>query len=146
MDRFKQVNDTYGHDSGDEVLKMVGQSLSSNLRSIDFAGRWGGEEFIVVIHSAAAGGSESAARRLLTMVERSFLQRGEERLSVTVSAGATQARPADTMESLYQRADRLLYQAKMAGRNRFASDRGADSPPADGSSAACSLLTAHKAD
>jgi len=80
--------------------------------------------------------AESAAKRLLTMVERSFLQRGNERLSVTISAGVTPARPADTMESLYQRADSQLHQAKAAGRNRLMPDRSASGPADDGLHAA----------
>ena len=132
IDHFKAVNDCHGHEAGDAVLKMVGATMESNLRSFDFAGRWGGEEFIVVVHNAVRLETERVAKRLLKMVERSFLQRGEERLRVTISAGGTQTRPADTMESLYQRADSLLYRAKAAGRNRFVSDRGSGGPAADG--------------
>lgn len=136
VDHFKAVNDRYGHEAGDAVLKMVGGTLESNLRSFDFAGRWGGEEFVVVAHNAVIGETERVAKRLLTMVERSFLQRGEARLKATISEGVTQARPADTMESLYRRADGLLYQAKAAGRNRFVSDRGVSGLAADGLHAA----------
>ena len=136
IDHFKAMNDCHGHEAGDAVLKMVGSTMESNLRSFDFAGRWGGEEFIVVVHNAVRLETERVAKRLLKMVERSFLQRGDDRLKVTISAGVTQARPADTMESLYQRADNLLYRAKAAGRNRFVSDRGASGPAADGLHAA----------
>ena len=124
IDHFKAVNDTHGHDVGDAVLKMVAGSLASNLRSFDFAGRWGGEEFIVVVHNAVASESEKVAHRLLTMVKKSFLARPGGRLSATISAGVVQARPADTVESLFRRADSLLYESKNAGRNRFTSDRG----------------------
>lgn len=124
IDHFKVVNDSYGHEVGDTVLRMVGGTLGSNLRSFDFAGRWGGEEFVVVVRNAANGDAEMVATRLLTMVSKSFLVRGESRLTVSLSAGVTQARPADTMESLYQRADSLLYRAKAAGRNRLVPDRG----------------------
>lgn len=124
IDHFKALNDSHGHEAGDAALKMVGATMESNLRSFDFAGRWGGEEFIVVVHTAVRLETERVAKRLLKMVERSFLQRGEERLKVTISAGVTQARPADTRESLYQRADQLLYEAKAAGRDRYVSDLG----------------------
>lgn len=136
VDRFKTLNDTHGHDCGDAVLRMVGQTLASNLRSFDFAGRWGGEEFVVLFRNATSAGGERIARRLRVLVQRSFILWEGERMSVTVSGGVAQARPADTVESLYRRADRLLYQAKAAGRNRFASDRGLEDPKASGRSAA----------
>lgn len=126
IDNFKMLNDSYGHDCGDAVLTMVAQSMASNLRSLDFAGRWGGEEFIIVLHNITVAGGESLARRLSVLIQRSFVIWGENRISVTVSGGLVHARPYDTLETLYQRADGLLYQAKAAGKNCFVSDRDVD--------------------
>ncbi|MBA3975119.1 MAG: sensor domain-containing diguanylate cyclase [Candidatus Solibacter sp.] len=135
-DNFKSINDRYGHACGDAVLRMVGQSLASNLRSLDFAGRWGGEEFIVLFHNSTAAGGELIARRLRVLVQRSFVMWDGTRVAVTVSGGVAQARPDETVDSLYCRADRLLYQAKAAGKNRFASDHGIEAPALDGCTAA----------
>lgn len=136
IDNFKSINDRYGHACGDAVLRMVGQSLASNLRSFDFAGRWGGEEFIVLFHNSTAAGGERIARRLRVLVQRSFVVWEGERVAVTVSGGVAQARPNETVDSLFNRADRLLYQAKAAGKNRFASDRGMEGPALGGCTAA----------
>ena len=136
IDNFKSVNDRYGHACGDAVLRMAGQSLASNLRSSDFAGRWGGEEFIVLFHNSTAAGGERIARRLSVLVQRSFVMWDGHRVAVTVSGGVAQARPHETVDSLLDRADRLLYQAKAAGKNRFASDRGIMGPTLGGCTAA----------
>jgi len=136
IDHFKQVNDEYGHQAGDDGLRMVAGTLSANLRSFDFIGRWGGEEFVIVVHNAAIGVAQRVAARLLLLAARSNLDMAGVRLAVTLSAGVTQARPGDTQNSLYQRADQLLYEAKAAGRNRYCSDLGTGGPGTKGRHAA----------
>jgi diguanylate cyclase (GGDEF)-like protein/PAS domain S-box-containing protein len=118
VDRFKYVNDTFGHQTGDEVLKMVAQTLVKNCRSFDLVGRWGGEEFLCVLTNLK--GSDHILRiaeRLRFLVESSWVSLTDSCLHVTLSLGVTLARIQDTPETLIQRADGLMYRSKRAGRN-----------------------------
>jgi diguanylate cyclase (GGDEF)-like protein/PAS domain S-box-containing protein len=118
VDLFKTVNDTFGHTTGDQVLKMVAQTLASNCRSFDLVGRWGGEEFLCVIgHAPTARHLHRTAERLRHLVQHSWVSLGELTIRVTVSLGATLARPEDTIPAMIQRADALLYRSKAGGRN-----------------------------
>jgi diguanylate cyclase (GGDEF)-like protein/PAS domain S-box-containing protein len=120
LDRFKLVNDTYGHQTGDVVLKMVAQTLVKNCRSFDLVGRWGGEEFICIIGNLKdADQLMVTAERLRVLVESAWLSLPDCSLHVTISLGATLARLQDTPETLIHRADELMYRSKTAGRNRF---------------------------
>jgi diguanylate cyclase (GGDEF)-like protein/PAS domain S-box-containing protein len=123
VDQFKQINDEYGHLTGDEVLKMVARTLARSVRSFDFVGRWGGEEFIGIIRSATEKTLRSVANRCRTLIENACLRIDDKVIRVTVSIGATLARSDDTMETLLQRADQLMYQSKASGRNRVSCDR-----------------------
>jgi diguanylate cyclase (GGDEF)-like protein/PAS domain S-box-containing protein len=118
IDRFKSINDTFGHLHGDAVLKMVGKTLDSNIRKSDLAGRWGGEEFILVVTYVSEKQMRVLAEKIRMLVEQSFLVIGSDRVAVTITIGATLALREDTPESLLERADRLLYAGKTAGRNR----------------------------
>lgn len=118
VDRFKQINDTFGHQTGDEVLKMVAQTLSKNCRSFDLVGRWGGEEFLCVLTNLKGPDQIlNIAERLRSLVESSWLSLADCSLQVSISLGVTLARIQDTPETLIQRADDLMYQSKGAGRN-----------------------------
>jgi diguanylate cyclase (GGDEF)-like protein/PAS domain S-box-containing protein len=120
LDKFKQVNDTFGHQTGDLVLKMVAQTLLKNCRSFDLVGRWGGEEFLCVISNLKdADEIRIIAERLRTLVESSWVSLPDCSLHVTISLGVTLARLQDTPETLIQRADGLMYRSKAAGRNLF---------------------------
>ncbi len=142
VDHFKDVNDRYGHATGDRVLRLIARTLAGNVRPYDVAGRWGGEEFLLVMHGLTAAGLKQLGERLRALVTQSRLQLrvgatagaqveaphdvlgtasevSAAPLSVTVSLGATLSRPDDTSETLVGRADALLYQAKHAGRNRL---------------------------
>lgn len=122
VDRFKLVNDGYGHDVGDEVLRTVARTLAYGGGSSGAVARWGGEELLVMI---AVGSEEelwSAAERLRMLVEQSAVSHQGHQIGVTVSIGATLARPSDTLHALVERADRLMYQSKAAGRNRVTVD------------------------
>jgi diguanylate cyclase (GGDEF)-like protein len=119
VDHFKQVNDTYGHNTGDTVLRMVAKTLRLAVRSTDTVGRWGGEEFIAILYGMREKVTlKAAAEKARTLVEYSRLDITEQGLAVTVSVGATLLLPGDTPESLVWRADQLMYRSKQAGRNR----------------------------
>lgn len=119
VDHFKQVNDTYGHNTGDDVLRMVANTLHYAVRATDTLGRWGGEEFIAILYDMQEKEAlQAIAEKLRALVESSRLDVNGEGLAVTVSIGGTLLSPADTPELLVQRADQLMYLSKQAGRNR----------------------------
>ena len=117
IDHFKRVNDTYGHDCGDRVLKMAANVFKSNVRAFDFVGRFGGEEFVIILNNLNPDFLAESANRLRTLVERSLLIEEDDEINVTVSIGATLALAEDSVESVLKRADQLLYQSKANGRN-----------------------------
>ena len=118
IDRFKEVNARHGHDTGDAVLQMTAKSLSNSLRSFDTVCRWGGEEFVAVVINVDEAGLRRVCDKLRVMVEQSSISRDHQSVKVTVSIGATIAREDDTIDTLMQRADRLMYRSKEEGRNR----------------------------
>ncbi|MBF0139707.1 MAG: diguanylate cyclase [Magnetococcales bacterium] len=115
IDHFKLVNDTHGHQIGDDVLKKFAKLLRENVRIEDVVARWGGEEFMIVspLNDACATGLLAEKLRRL-IADESFAKVGH----VTCSFGVTQARREDTIRTLTERADKALYQAKTGGRNR----------------------------
>lgn len=119
VDHFKQVNDTYGHNNGDSVLRMVAHTIRYALRATDTVGRWGGEEFVAILYDVQNSRAlEAAAEKVRTLVGFSSLDIEGEILNVTVSIGGTMLQPGDTPELLIQRADALMYRSKQSGRNR----------------------------
>ena len=118
VDNLKPVNDRHGHLVGDELLRMVSRTLASNLRMPDVVGRWGGDEFVAVLPYGGQEQLKAAAERLRRTIEGLSLRVGDVTASVTISIGVTEARPGDTLRTLFGRADRLLYQSKSVGRNR----------------------------
>jgi diguanylate cyclase (GGDEF)-like protein/PAS domain S-box-containing protein len=122
VDHFKGVNDRYGHDFGDETLKIIARTLLGGSRSSDIIGRWGGEEFIAVLTNVTALKLRNSAERYRVLVEQSSLPMESGLIQVTISAGATLVVPEDTPETIIKRADKLLYQSKAAGRNRVTGD------------------------
>ena len=116
IDLFKQVNDTFGHDVGDEVLAMVARTLSFGLHPDDVVARYGGEEFVAVVRRELEE-FRGTAERLRTLVESSRLVVARQLIEVTISVGATVVAPGDDVESLLRRADLALYDAKQGGRN-----------------------------
>jgi diguanylate cyclase (GGDEF)-like protein/PAS domain S-box-containing protein len=118
-DNFKQVNDTYGHSVGDRILKMITATIANSLRSFDIVGRWGGEEFVVLLVNTKKEVLYKLADRLRRLVENSSLTLDNgEMLNVTVSVGATNAQHGDTVASLVDRADKLMFESKRRGRNQ----------------------------
>lgn len=122
IDNFKHVNDAYGHGVGDEVLKLLVRTVRSGLRKNDLIGRLGGEEFIIVFADVDHQGLERASEKIRMLVESSKLRLSEGELSVTISVGAALANDSDTVETLIQRADDLMYQSKKSGKNRVTAD------------------------
>ncbi|HWA03293.1 MAG TPA: PleD family two-component system response regulator [Rhizomicrobium sp.] len=125
IDYFKAVNDTYGHDIGDEVLREFAKRVGANIRGLDLACRYGGEEFVVVMPETDAALAYSVAERLRKSVETTPLEisRDPGKLSITVSIGIAASEGAnDTADALLRRADQALYSAKRSGRNRVVAD------------------------
>lgn len=117
IDHFKKFNDKYGHVLGDDVLKFVANTFVANARPFDLYGRWGGEEFIGIIPNITEGDLENLGNRMRNLVRNSYLTHNDKKLQVTVSVGATIAMGNDSLESLIERVDTLLYQSKAAGRD-----------------------------
>ena len=128
IDHFKLFNDRYGHKTGDDVLAMVANSISVPLRKIDVAVRWGGEEFVVILPGATDATIKAVAERIRMLVEKSFIMVGGDKLSVTVSIGATLSRADDAAITVINRADELMYLSKERGRNRVTVARGSSVP------------------
>ena len=122
IDHFKMVNDTYGHQTGDEILKMVAKTVMLCLRIGDSVGRWGGEEFVAIVANVEERQLRAVAERTRMLVEQSSLITGTETVRVSVSIGASLGRPGDKAASLVKRADQLMYRSKLAGRNRVTMD------------------------
>ena len=126
IDHFKKINDQYGHNVGDRVLKMVGKTMSNSLRTFDVIGRWGGEEFIVILVNVDEEHMVSVADRLRVLVQQSSISLDNEYVRATVSIGASRAVSGDDPESILERADKLMYKSKEAGRNCVTSDSKAE--------------------
>jgi len=122
IDYFKQVNDTYGHQAGDAVLRRVAEVLGMGLRECDVLGRFGGEEFVLILPNTEAESSVVLAERLRLAVAAERVRFRKHVISVTISFGVSAYRlladDRDTGDALLQAADRALYAAKAAGRNR----------------------------
>ncbi len=122
IDHFKQINDNFGHDIGDDALKAVCQTLTHALRFGDTVGRWGGEEFLVIATDVNPESLRAFAERCRMLIEESAIPVGKENLRVTISLGATLMKAGDTDQSVIKRADELMYKSKMSGRNRATDD------------------------
>jgi diguanylate cyclase (GGDEF)-like protein/PAS domain S-box-containing protein len=122
VDHFKQVNDKYGHEMGDDALKAVCKTLTHSLRSGDVVGRWGGEEFLVMTADVNRAALAAFAERCRMLIAESSIPLKDEYLRVTVSLGATLMKQGDSDQSVIKRADELMYRSKMSGRNRVTLD------------------------
>ena len=120
IDHFKQFNDKHGHQIGDDVLRLIAQSLREAVRDGDLAARYGGEEFTVLLPGTDLPGAKSVAENIRTAISRKVLRKrstGETLGRVSVSIGAAQYEDDEAADALIHRVDRLLYAAKQAGRN-----------------------------
>ncbi len=122
IDHFKQINDTYGHPFGDQVLQRVAEVFRKTVRKVDLAARYGGEEFALLLEAADEQGGRQMAERIRRAIERLVIARDGHTVPVTVSMGlAFFPKDAEDKESLISHADQALYRAKAAGRNRIVS-------------------------
>lgn len=120
VDHFKDINDTFGHEAGDAVLKGLSVILTSSLREVDTVARWGGEEFCVMMPHTHKSGALVPAQRLLAAVGTSRFEKAPDR-QITVSIGlACTGKATDSVDKLVGAADFALYEAKRRGRNRIA--------------------------
>ena len=115
IDHFKEVNDTFGHPTGDAVLKTLSALLQKHRRQIDVVGRWGGEEFIVILPGTDEAAAGQFAERIRTAIETTVFEKVK---TLTVSIGIAQSAPEATIQTLIKQADEALYRAKEGGRNR----------------------------
>jgi diguanylate cyclase (GGDEF)-like protein/PAS domain S-box-containing protein len=119
IDHFKNVNDVYGHNVGDEILKIVSKSLSQSLRREDVLGRWGGEEFLAVVRVSSEEALLKIAETLRIIVSKSSYHYHEnEKVTVTISIGGTLYKSGETAKKTIQRADENMYISKTTGRNK----------------------------
>jgi two-component system cell cycle response regulator len=120
IDHFKAVNDTYGHDAGDDVLREFAIRLRKSIRGIDLACRYGGEEFVVVMPETDISVATMVAERLRRRIasEPFAIQQGADAINVTISIGLATLAQGDTVAAVLKRADVALYRAKRDGRNR----------------------------
>ena len=121
IDHFKSFNDTWGHLTGDQVLRLVAMSMKQNVKGQDIAARYGGEEFAVVLPNTVLRSAVTVGdhiRRAVMSKELMKRSTGQNLGRVTISVGVATARNGDTVQSLIARADGCLYAAKRNGRNR----------------------------
>ncbi len=123
IDKFKDVNDTHGHDAGDRVLRLIAATINNSLRSSDVVSRWGGEEFVAFVANVDEGKLRHVAEKIRMLVERSTVTLNGKDSNITISIGATLARKKDTARGVIKRADSLMYAAKKAGRNMVKSEK-----------------------
>ncbi|MGE8389890.1 MAG: diguanylate cyclase [Pseudomonas sp.] len=122
LDHFKALNDTHGHLAGDEVLRQFANVLQGSLRQSDILCRWGGEEFIVLLRETEGRQALDVAEKIRRRTEQLTFSYDEQPLRLTTSIGLSGLQPGDTLHALLTRADRALYRAKQAGRNRVCSE------------------------
>jgi len=126
VDHFKEINDRHGHQIGDRILQFIASVLKKNFKGRDVVARFGGDEFAVIVEDAPLAGVTRIGEAIRQQVEESYLKRtdtGEPLGTVTVSVGFDCVVPGDTQDSVLDRADKALYQAKQQGRNKVMSYR-----------------------
>lgn len=122
LDDFKLLNDNFGHLFGDMVLEGVGTSIRANLRSVDGAFRYGGEEFALLLPMTDINGAKDLANRVCTTTaKRVFVTEDSTELNITISVGVTEYQKGDTSKAMLARADAALYKAKNLGKNQVVS-------------------------
>lgn len=119
IDHFKKVNDTYGHPAGDKVIQAVAEVVRAQVRDSDYAGRYGGEEFVVLLPDSDSAGAGLLAERLRQCIEALVVTHEGQSIPFTISLGvADLSQPTEQYEQLLERADQALYASKRGGRNR----------------------------
>ncbi len=123
IDHFHDFNGKYGHPAGDRMLKAFAHAATHSIRSTDTLGRWGGEEFIGIYPIKNRSDIIPIANRFQHMVEQAFIHHESHPLHITMSVGITAVQEGDTPDSIIQRADKYMYEAKNRGRNTIVHDR-----------------------
>lgn len=118
VDKFKSVNDSYGHKAGDKVLKAIAQILNKRIRQTDFLARYGGEEFVMLLPGTVEEETLRLANELRRAVEDCAFHYNKEAVDITISCGISGFRQGDELGVVFERADKALYQAKESGRNK----------------------------
>lgn len=118
IDHFKRINDTYGHQAGDRVIKVIGRSIAKRLREVDFFCRYGGEEFVALMPETDSATALAVLEKVRDAIANAAFNYKDQPMSITLSVGLTEFRTNDSLESAFERADQALYTAKSNGRNR----------------------------
>jgi len=126
IDNFKKFNEIHGRDTGDKIIKSVGKTLYSNIRFFDIVGRWKDDKFIILILNITETKLDVVAHKLRLLVSQSHIREGMHLIGVTVSIGATLARPLDKPETIIYRAERLSKHSKWLGKNRVSTKINSD--------------------
>lgn len=118
IDHFKRINDTYGHQAGDRVIKVIGRSIAKRLREVDFFCRYGGEEFVALMPETDSATALAVLGKVRDAIANAAFNYKDQPMSITLSVGLTEFKTNDSLESAFERADQALYTAKSSGRNR----------------------------
>lgn len=118
IDHFKKINDTYGHEIGDKILKFVSSIIESKVRSADFVGRWGGEEIVAAFLGAKENDAYSKAEEIRKAIKSRVRIPGHPDFKVSVSIGVAELDGHPTLEDLIKHADKAMYHAKQTGRDK----------------------------
>jgi len=120
IDKFKTINDTYGHDIGDEAIKFLANQITQSIRQSDLSARFGGEEFVIMLPDANLENSVKFANRFRKKIENSVLKGLEKKISFTVSIGVAQIdyKEENALHKAFLRMDKALYHSKHNGRNQ----------------------------
>ncbi len=119
IDHFKKVNDTYGHQVGDQVIQMVAEVFKKNLREVDITGRYGGDEFTLLLPETKCQGAYKVANRMLRLIDHLSVSTTQGNVTITASIGmGTLNENTTSLEDMLRNADEALYRAKQNGRNR----------------------------
>lgn len=118
IDHFKRINDTFGHQAGDRVIKVIGRSIAKRLREVDFFCRYGGEEFVALMPETDSNTALVVLEKVREAIASAAFNYKEQPINITVSVGLTEFKPNDNLDSVFERADQALYSAKSSGRNR----------------------------
>jgi diguanylate cyclase len=122
IDHFKNVNDTYGHDAGDVILKSLGLLFKRYARDIDTIGRFGGEEFVAILPNTDKQGAYRFAEKIRSIVEKTKFMYKNTRIPITISGGVAERKEVSSKEELLKKADERLYLAKKSGRNKVCAE------------------------
>lgn len=119
IDRFKSINDTYGHSAGDKTLQVIASALKKSIRVTDFIARFGGEEFVLLMPNVTLENAHNPLEKLRMLIKSIPFKFKQQQVQITISMGVTQLNHQDTFETAFDRADKALYQAKNTGRDRI---------------------------